>query len=90
LVNINLTLRRYIPEDSKSSYSPPWEPEISKITFSAGMLLCLHYSNESQKKTEVLNIYHDTNSGLLHSAGIVLHWMTCCFRYVRTAVGVKK
>jgi uncharacterized protein (DUF305 family) len=23
LVNINLTLRRYIPEDSKSSYSPP-------------------------------------------------------------------
>jgi hypothetical protein len=30
LVNLNVTTLRYIPEDSKTSYSPPWEPEISQ------------------------------------------------------------
>jgi hypothetical protein len=28
-VNFNVTTRHYIPEDSNTSYSPPWEPEIS-------------------------------------------------------------
>jgi hypothetical protein len=31
-VHCNETTRRYIPEDSKTLYSPPWEPEISQMT----------------------------------------------------------
>jgi hypothetical protein len=32
-VNFNVTTRRYIPKDSKISYSQPWEPEISDNKF---------------------------------------------------------
>jgi hypothetical protein len=30
-VNIHLTTQQYIPEDHKTSYSLPWEPEISQV-----------------------------------------------------------